>query len=79
MKCKIVGFVHVKGEKSRKTGKPYDFYKVSVLYNSRNYTGETALEVLADPSQVMGIEKLTLPVVAELAQEVGSKNVTVCL
>lgn len=69
MKVKIIGYIHLTGE-SKKTGKPYDFYQVSCTYRPETgYTGERVLDLSADTVFMQGIEKLTLPVVADVNKD----------
>lgn len=79
MKCKIIGYAHLQGT-SKKTGKDYDFYNLSVTFQpERGYTGERTQEFNVDPSQVKGIENCKLPVVAEVLKDAFTDKITVVL
>ena len=77
MTCQIIGYTHLKGT-SKKTGEPYDFYKVSTKFEISGYNGECVAEVVSNPEQVKGIEDMELPVYAELTRTFSGK-LTVCL
>lgn len=79
MKCKIIGYSHLQGV-SKKTNKSYDFYNLSVSYQpERGYTGERVAEFNVDPTNVTGIEKLKVPVFAEILKDAFTNKVTVVL
>ena len=67
MKCCIVGYTRLHGEKSKRTGNPYDFFILGVTYpGEEGYVGSRVKEVAIDPRQVVGIEKLSPPITAEI-------------
>lgn len=79
MKVKIIGFTHLVG-KSKKTGNDYDFYQLSCTYKpEKGYTGERVLDISVNPECVTGIEKATLPIIAELFQDFVTHRVSVVL
>lgn len=79
MKCKIVGYSHLQGT-SKKTGKDYDFYNISVTYQpERGYNGERTADFNVNPENVQGIEKLKVPVFAEIFSDAFTKKITVVL
>lgn len=80
MKCKIIGYAHLQG-KSKKTGNNYNFYILSVTYQSeRGFTGERVQEIsFVDPTQVQGIENCKLPVIAEIYKDIATDRITVVM
>ena len=68
MKCKILGYSRLQGT-SKKTGNEYDFYTLAISYSDgkKGYTGQRVRELSVDPDQVAGIEKLTVPISADIA------------
>lgn len=79
MKCEIIGFTHLKGV-SKKTNKDYDFYQISATYKpEQGYTGKRVIDVNVDPACVNGIEKLTLPIIAEITKDFATNRTIVCL
>lgn len=79
MKCKIIGYTHLKGT-SKKTGNDYDFYSLSATYQpEKGYTGERVIELSVDPAQVRNIENCKLPVIAEVYQDIATHRTTIIL
>ena len=58
MLCTVLGYTRLSG-KSKKTGKDYDFFDVSVSYDAETgYTGRRVKELALDPniaSDIMGM------------------------
>ena len=58
MLCTVLGYTRLSG-KSKKTGKDYDFFDVSVSYDAEaSYTGRRVKELTLDPdiaSDIMGM------------------------
>lgn len=74
MKCSIVGFTRLSGEASKKTGQPYDFFILGVTYSGeRGYTGLRVKEIVVDPRQVTGIERLTPPITADVSVDFSGR------
>ncbi|MDE6005611.1 MAG: hypothetical protein K2G88_09525 [Oscillospiraceae bacterium] len=74
MKCCIAGYTRLRGDKSKKTGQPYDFFILGVTYpGEKGYVGSRVKEVVVDPRQVVGIEKLTPPIKAEIAVDFSGR------
>lgn len=74
MKCTVHGYGRIKGDKSKKTGQPYDFYLLGISYKGeQDYTGERVKEIAVDPSQVEGIEKLTCPFKATINKDFDNR------
>lgn len=74
MKCSIVGFTHLQGDKSKKTGQPYDFFILGITYpGEKGYTGSRVKEIVVDPRQVGGIERLTPPIMADVSVDFSGR------
>lgn len=74
MKCTVLGFGRIKGDKSKKTGQPYDFYLLSVSYRGeQGYTGERVKELAVDPVEVEGIERLMCPFKATIVKDFDNR------
>ena len=74
MKCSIVGYTRLRGEKSKKSGKPYDFFILGVTYpGEKGYMGHRVKEIVVDPRQVEGIERLTPPVLANISVDFSGR------
>lgn len=53
---------------SKKTGNKYDFYTLAISYpGEKGYTGQRVRELSINPDQVTGIEKLPVPISADVA------------
>lgn len=79
MKCKILGYFRLQGT-SKRTGNEYDFYTLAISYpGEKGYTGQRVRELSVDPDQVAGIEKLTVPISADIAVDFTGRVMNVSL
>lgn len=73
MKCTVVGFTRLTGT-SKKTGREYDFYSLGITYKGeQGYNGERVKEVNVDPQAVLGIDKLSCPIKADINVGFGGR------
>lgn len=63
MRIKIIGWDHVKGDKSNKTGKPYDFYNVFTLLRigSPDSKGFAGTSITVEPHEFESVRHLPVP------------------